>query len=241
MFANYPAAMKFAKWLACFLLLLLAALIHLSSSASVEEVNPQVRSSMEAFLKAHTHLRMDGEAPVKAKKAGNSTGSEAALSSHLKLKKKANRALELAEEALRLIYHELYEGVNGTDALEKQRSVRQSFLAGGLSGASEYVMSLVENSLEDLPSLPRLEAQECVKRSVCEAHNQPKKYGLIGLVLQLLFPPYTKNEDPTNTISKYQLAARYGRQSNANCGIQYDGCMLNLLDIVQALVNAFIR
>ncbi|GBN81803.1 hypothetical protein AVEN_9659-1, partial [Araneus ventricosus] len=53
--------------------------------------------------------------------------------------------------------------------------------------------------------------------------------------------PYTKAEDPNNVVSKYQLAARYGRQSNANCGVQYDGCMLNLLDIVQALVNAFIR
>ncbi|CAL1300963.1 unnamed protein product [Larinioides sclopetarius] len=107
-------------------------------------------------------------------------------------------------------------------------SYRQSFFSNGLNSASEYLMSLVENSLEDLPSLPRLEAQECMKRSVCEAHSQPKK-------------PYTKAEDPNNVVSKYQLAARYGRQSNANCGVQYDGCMLNLLDIAQALVNAFIR
>lgn len=67
-------------------------------------------------------------------------------------------------------------------------NARQSFFSNGLNTMSEYLMSLVENSLEDLPSLPRLEAQECMKRSVCEAHNQPKKYGLIGLILQLLFP-----------------------------------------------------
>ena len=46
----------------------------------------------------------------------------------------------------------------------------------------------VEKSVDDLPSLPRLDAQECMKRCICEAHNQPKKYGLVGLGLQLFFP-----------------------------------------------------
>ncbi|GIX92921.1 hypothetical protein CEXT_451921 [Caerostris extrusa] len=201
------------------------------------EVDPEVRSSLEEFLKTRSKLLMDSARPLKV--------SPNSVLPH----KEKHPKLQLVEEALRLIYHELYEaansteGLNVTELLKKSRTLnhRQNFLSSGLHGASEYLMSLVENSLEDLPSLPRLEAQECVKRSVCEAHSQPKKYGLMGLVLQLLFPPYTKTEDPNNVVSKYQLAARYGRQSNANCGVQYDGCMLNLLDIVQALVNAFIR
>lgn len=49
-------------------------------------------------------------------------------------------------------------------------------------------MGWVEKSVDDLPSFPRLDAQECMKRAVCEAHHQPKKYGLTGLVLQLFFP-----------------------------------------------------
>lgn len=53
---------------------------------------------------------------------------------------------------------------------------------------SRSVMGWVEKSVDDLPSFPRLDAQECMKRSICEAHNQPKKYGLTGLVLQLFFP-----------------------------------------------------
>ena len=49
-------------------------------------------------------------------------------------------------------------------------------------------MGWVEKSVDDLPSFPRLDAQECMKRAVCEAHHQPKKYGLTGLVLQIFFP-----------------------------------------------------
>ncbi|KAF8765256.1 uncharacterized protein LOC129970931 [Argiope bruennichi] len=220
-------------WLAVIIL----AVHRKAWAASVVEVNSEVRSSVEEFLKGKSKLRMDDAKPLKV-----------SPNSILPPKTKHPK-LELVEEALRLIYHELYdvanstEHINATELLKKSRTLssRQSFFSNGLNSASEYLMSLVENSLEDWPSLPRLEAQECMKRSVCEAHNQPKKYGLIGLVLQLLFPPYTKAEDPNNVVSKYQLAARYGRQSNANCGVQYDGCMLNLLDIVQALVNAFIR
>ncbi|GFS66488.1 uncharacterized protein TNIN_255991 [Trichonephila inaurata madagascariensis] len=214
-------------------------LFLVSDVVSVVEVDSEVRSSVEEFLRTHSNLRMDDLKPLKV-----------SPNSVLPAKpKKKHPKLEMVEDALRLIYHELYEAANATananvtELIKRSRTLnpRQSFFSNGLNSASEYMMSLVENSLEDLPSLPRLEAQECMKRSVCEAHNQPKKYGLIGLVLQLLFPPYTKSEDPNNVVSKYQLAARYGRQSNANCGVQYDGCMLNLLDIVQALVNAFIR
>ncbi|XP_015907748.1 uncharacterized protein [Parasteatoda tepidariorum] len=230
---------NFQKFLVISVLALV--LVHENGdAASVVEVDSDVRSSIEEFLKTKSKLRMDDDKPLKVN-ANSIPVTET--------KKKKHHKLELAEEALRLIYHELYEMVNFTEhsniseILSRSRglSARQSFFSNGLNSVSEYMMSLVENKLEDWPSLPRLEAQECMKRSVCEAHNQPKKYGLIGLVLQLLFPPYKNAEDPSNVVSKYQLAARYGRQSNANCGVQYDGCMLNLLDIIQAFVNAFIR
>ncbi|XP_023235104.1 uncharacterized protein LOC111634539 [Centruroides sculpturatus] len=123
----------------------------------------------------------------------------------------------------------------------KGNTTKPNIFSNGLAGLSEYLMALVENSLDDLPSLPRLDPQECMKRSICEAHNQPKKYGLIGLIIQLLFPPYTKTDDANNVVSKYQLAARYGRQSSANCANQYDGCMINVLDIIKTVAKVFIR
>lgn len=57
-----------------------------------------------------------------------------------------------------------------------------------LVGVSESLMGWVERSVDDLPSIPRMDAQECMKRCICEAHNQPKKYGAVGLVIQLFFP-----------------------------------------------------
>lgn len=106
-----------------------------------------------------------------------------------------------------------------------------------LVGVSESLMGWVERSVDDLPSIPRLDAQECMKRCICEAHNQPKKYGAVGLVIQLFFPPYLDSEDANKIVSKYQLAARYGRGENANCAAQYDGCMVNVLDLFQSAVN----
>ncbi|KAH7972896.1 hypothetical protein HPB52_018510 [Rhipicephalus sanguineus] len=61
-------------------------------------------------------------------------------------------------------------------------------LGNGLAGLSEFVMTRVDKGLEKFPSVPSLDPQECMKRSVCEAHNQPNKYGLLGLALQLLYP-----------------------------------------------------
>lgn len=115
------------------------------------------------------------------------------------------------------------------------------FFSNGLIGISEFVMSKVENSLDDLPSLPRLEPQECMKRSICEANHQPKKYGLMGLTIQLLFPPYTETTNPARVVSKYQLAARYGRQESANCAGQYDGCMFNFLDLMQTMLQTVFK
>lgn len=49
--------------------------------------------------------------------------------------------------------------------------------------------------------------------------------------------PYLDSEDANKIVSKYQLAARYGRGENANCAAQYDGCMVNVLDLFQSAVN----
>ncbi|KAH9406089.1 hypothetical protein TYRP_013689 [Tyrophagus putrescentiae] len=106
-----------------------------------------------------------------------------------------------------------------------------------LVGVSESLMGWVERSVDDLPSIPRLDAQECMKRCICEAHNQPKKYGAVGLAIQLFFPPYLDSEDTTKVVSKYQLAARYGRGENANCSAQYDDCMVNVLDVLQGAID----
>lgn len=64
---------------------------------------------------------------------------------------------------------------------------------GGLSRFSlqsrvDSMMGWIERSVEHLPNIPRLHPQECVKRSICEAHNDPNKYGAIGFMLRLLFP-----------------------------------------------------
>ena len=51
--------------------------------------------------------------------------------------------------------------------------------------------------------------------------------------------PYTETDEPSRIVSKYQLAARYGRQDNANCAAQYDGCVVNFLDAFHGLINFF--
>lgn len=56
-------------------------------------------------------------------------------------------------------------------------------------------------------------------------------------MIVLRYRPYTEAEEPLKVVSKYQLAARYGRQDNANCAAQYDGCLVNFLDLVQGLIN----
>lgn len=57
-----------------------------------------------------------------------------------------------------------------------------------LQSRVDSMMSWIERSVEHLPNIPRLHPQECVKRSICEAHNDPNKYGAIGFILRLLFP-----------------------------------------------------
>jgi len=117
----------------------------------------------------------------------------------------------------------------------------QNLVTNCMVGISDSMMKWVERSVNDLPSFPRMNAQECMKRIICEAHNQPKKYGLLGFGLQLFFPPFIESEKNTRVVSKYQLAARFGRQGQSNstqlCAQQYDDCVINLLDISQSIAE----
>ncbi|XP_064485620.1 uncharacterized protein LOC135398123 isoform X2 [Ornithodoros turicata] len=130
----------------------------------------------------------------------------------------------------------LYPIVSGLPAISER-----TLFSKGLSGMSELLMTRVDKGLEKFPTIPSLDPQECMKRSVCEAHNQPNKFGLVGLALQLLYPPYSAPDEPTTVVSKYQLAARYGRQEDADCSRQYDGCIISPLDILQTIVSYFLR
>ncbi|XP_070377242.1 uncharacterized protein [Dermacentor albipictus] len=93
-----------------------------------------------------------------------------------------------------------------------------------------------------MPNLvPRMDAQECLKRTVCEAHNKPGRYGLLGIALQFFFPPFRPGDADDTRMSPLQLAARYGRDPSADCGRQYDGCFVDPLQALQAAVDHFLR
>lgn len=131
---------------------------------------------------------------------------------------------------------------------------------GGLSGLQNRVDSLMgwlERSTENLPNFPRLHPQECFKRSICEAHNEPSKYGALGMTLTLLFPATNGSAAETDNmefkvINKYRHAASYGLQRRleaANgtltgpqlaCKDKYDDCLVSLLEVGQKLLDFFL-
>lgn len=76
-------------------------------------------------------------------------------------------------------------GSNGVVA-EQAQSILSRF--NPFQGRVDSFMGWIERSVEHLPNFPHLHPQECVKRSICEAHNEPNKYGAIGFILRLLFP-----------------------------------------------------
>lgn len=86
-------------------LLCLMAVHRKARAASVVEVDHEVRSSVEELLKAKSKLRMDDDKPFKMN------------ANHIPLnekKKQHHHRLEMVEETLRMIYHELFEGLNVT-------------------------------------------------------------------------------------------------------------------------------
>uniref|UniRef100_A0A6B0V6S5 Putative secreted protein n=1 Tax=Ixodes ricinus TaxID=34613 RepID=A0A6B0V6S5_IXORI len=120
-------------------------------------------------------------------------------------------------------------------------------------GVENFLMSAVQSLLEKshtallkladrMPNLvPRMDAQECLKRTICEAHNRPGRYGIVGVALQLIFPPFKPGAEETAQMTPLQLAAKYGRGSGADCGRQYDGCFLDVLQTMQGVVDYAIR
>lgn len=128
----------------------------------------------------------------------------------------------------------------------------------GLQARVEYVMGWIERSIEHLPSFPRLHPQECVKRSICEAHNDPHKYGAIGFMLRLLFPASNAeaasgeldNSMEYKVINKYRHAAGFGlikrldNNGTSNLGVcreKYEDCLVSLLEVAKNLVDMFVR
>lgn len=127
----------------------------------------------------------------------------------------------------------------------------------GLQGRVESMMGWVERSIEHLPNFPRLHPQECVKRSICEAHNEPDKYGAIGFTLRLLFPASNltstdrMDDMEYKVINKYRYAAGYGLThrvdvnngtgSTTACKDKYEDCLVSLLDVARNLVDVFVR
>lgn len=119
------------------------------------------------------------------------------------------------------------------------RSINDGFSSFMTNGFSDILYTLADNPFNGLPGI---DPEECVKRCICEAHNGPSKYGWLAVPFQLFFPPYSGNQrdDDPSKMSKFQLAARYGKSDNANCGLQYHGCMFNPLDIIQTIMNWFL-
>lgn len=134
--------------------------------------------------------------------------------------------------------------------------------ANGLQNRLEYVMGWLERSVEHLPNFPRLHPQECVKRSICEAHNEPARYGAVGLTLRLLFPASASTNSSEaamdnmeyKVINKYRHAAGYGlsrRLENSAgssaaagqsvCKEKYDDCLVSLLEVGQKLLDLFLK
>ncbi|XP_064485622.1 uncharacterized protein LOC135398124 [Ornithodoros turicata] len=122
---------------------------------------------------------------------------------------------------------------------EHQMALRKFSVNGFLRQSHEMLLKLVSS----VPTLlPRLDAQECLKRTICEAHNKPRQYGMLGQALQIAFPALQSwpGVEENSPISPLQLAARYGRDPNADCGRHYDGCLLDILDTLQVLVDYFV-
>ncbi|CAN7978401.1 unnamed protein product, partial [Ixodes persulcatus] len=63
----------------------------------------------------------------------------------------------------------------------------------------------------------------------------------ISLCIRVLFRPFKPGAEETAQMTPLQLAAKYGRGSGADCGRQYDGCFLDVLQTMQGVVDYAIR
>jgi len=107
---------------------------------------------------------------------------------------------------------------------------------GAASGGNPFLKDIYSR----IKSLPMFDWEECLLRAVCEANSDPLRYGALGVPFQLFFPPYSDTDDPA-MISKYQLAARYGKSPTGICDVEYGTCMMNPLDLLTNVANWFKR
>lgn len=151
---------------------------------------------------------------------------------------------------------EALNGNTGSGSLLLEEPPRSGNSPLSLHGQLDSVMGWIERSVEHLPNFPRLHPQECVKRTICEAHNEPSKYGGLGFVLRLLFPAsnHTSTDRMDNmeykVINKYRHAAGFGAsrrlESNGTgtpgaCKEKYEDCLVSLLDVSQNLLDIFLK
>ncbi|KAL3253681.1 hypothetical protein MRX96_054465 [Rhipicephalus microplus] len=78
---------------------------------------------------------------------------------------------------------------------------------------------LLLNMAAKMPNLvPRMDAQECLKRTICEAHNKPGRYGIIGIALQLFFPPFRPGDaEDSTTAASWTRCRRYRLLWTTSC------------------------
>jgi hypothetical protein len=58
---------------------------------------------------------------------------------------------------------------------------------------------------------------------------------VIELTIFLFYRHHNKVEENSKVISKYRLAANYGRERKAKCGEKFSGCSISYLELVQEL------
>lgn len=59
-------------------------------------------------------------------------------------------------------------------------------------------------------------------------------------IMSFFFPsPYLDTEGRISnaTFGDYQTAALRGREPNADCGVKYEGCMVNFLELLQGAID----
>jgi hypothetical protein len=83
---------------------------------------------------------------------------------------------------------ELTERIIGRslEADDKELKVK-NFMTTRLQTLIDFVMSFVDNLLDKMPEYAGLDPQECIQRSVCEAHKHQHRFGVIGRFVRFLF------------------------------------------------------
>ncbi|CAL8091138.1 unnamed protein product [Orchesella dallaii] len=118
------------------------------------------------------------------------------------------------------------------DGRSNQEDTSQNILNNLMN--SEHLINLMG---ADMRNKIGLNPDECLQKSICDAHRHPKKYGLFALPFQIFFPPPALGKE-TSRSSKYQLAAQTGEYTKAECWARYN-CFFDLLDLAVYTVDWF--